>query len=335
MANIIKIISMTGTREVNLDSFNKDVVSFGRTHECDIQLGEEYISRLHGCFYKENGAWCFKDMDSTNGIYFQGVKTDSAPLRNDDEIVIHKKNSLSDAVKMVYIQNNSQPIVEDSRLNQMDQLTQMNQMQLQQQQMQQMNQLNQMQLQQQIEQQGQLEQERQQLMQSQMIHQAMPPQLQPEQMSQPRQQGPQIPVMNRRPEQPVAKKRPAPLVNPRGYDDEDEEEDEIDDFKSDKIFLVVGIIIVMLLLIVGLILFLKIFNEDDKKGSTTEKKTIETTVDTTGVKDDAQTVDSSKEPGTGDTTDNSNQNTENSSDQENTGADQIVDDLGVQDGLSD
>ena len=50
MANIIKIISMTGTREVNLDSFNKDVVSFGRTHECDIQLGEEYISRLHGCF---------------------------------------------------------------------------------------------------------------------------------------------------------------------------------------------------------------------------------------------------------------------------------------------
>ena len=36
-------------------------------------------------------------------------------------------------IKMVYIQNNSQPIVEDSRLNQMDQLTQMNQMQLQQQ----------------------------------------------------------------------------------------------------------------------------------------------------------------------------------------------------------
>ena len=91
----------------------------------------------------------------------------------------------------------------------------------------------------------------------------------------------------------------------------------------------------MAIITIALLKEMKIFNEDDKKGSTTEKKTIETTVDTTGVKDDAQTVDSSKEPGTGDTTDNSNQNTENSSDQENTGADQIVDDLGVQDGLSD
>ena len=108
MASYIKIISMSGTREVCLDSFNKDVVSFGRTHECDIQLGEDYISRLHGCFYKENGAWYFKDMESTNGIYYQGVKTDSSVLKNDDEIVIHKKNSLADAVKMVYIRDDNQ-----------------------------------------------------------------------------------------------------------------------------------------------------------------------------------------------------------------------------------
>ena len=49
---------------MNLDNFNKDVISFGRTDECDIQISEEYVSRLHGCFFKDSGKWFFKDMNS-------------------------------------------------------------------------------------------------------------------------------------------------------------------------------------------------------------------------------------------------------------------------------
>ena len=311
MASIIRIISMGGTREVNLDSMGKDVVSFGRTHECDIQLREEYVSRLHGCFYKENGAWYFKDMESTNGIYFHGVKTDSAPLRNDDEIVIHKKDSLTEAVKMVFIRDDSVPSMEDWELQQMQQINQMNQVQ----QMDQLRQQNQMQLQQQ--QMNQMSQMNQAQLQEQQLRPVNPvPQVQPQQSYQ---AGPQMPNVSR----PRPQRVPEPQLE---YDDDDDDDDE---FSSDKTFLVVGIIVVMLLLIAGLILFLKIFNSDDTKQTTTAKKTVEATTETTKeIKDDSQSVDTVTSPET--TEKKEEETTESTTEEEYTGdgsMDQGVEDL--------
>ncbi|MBE5954083.1 MAG: FHA domain-containing protein [Lachnospiraceae bacterium] len=58
------------TYTVTLESYGKDVVSFGRHPESDIVLTSSIVSRVHGCFYRENGAWYIKDLDSTNGIKY-------------------------------------------------------------------------------------------------------------------------------------------------------------------------------------------------------------------------------------------------------------------------
>ena len=74
MATIIKILIDGQTRTINLEEYWKDVVSFGRSAECDIELSKPYVSRLHGCFYYDKGNWYYKDLNSVNGIYKNGSK---------------------------------------------------------------------------------------------------------------------------------------------------------------------------------------------------------------------------------------------------------------------
>ena len=39
----------------DLEQFHKEVVSFGRQPDNDIVLNYDFVSRVHGVFYKENG----------------------------------------------------------------------------------------------------------------------------------------------------------------------------------------------------------------------------------------------------------------------------------------
>ena len=61
-------------KEYDLDSFNKDAIGFGRETDCDIQMKSSYVSRLHGCIYKESDGWHIKDLDSSFGLYYNGKK---------------------------------------------------------------------------------------------------------------------------------------------------------------------------------------------------------------------------------------------------------------------
>ncbi|SEF58542.1 Leucine rich repeat-containing protein [Eubacterium ruminantium] len=67
----------------DLESYKKDVVSFGRNKDCDIVLNDPYISRVQGCFYKENGTWCIKNLGGTNGLYYKKRQIDSHVLNNE------------------------------------------------------------------------------------------------------------------------------------------------------------------------------------------------------------------------------------------------------------
>ena len=80
MQSIIDILVDNRHKKYDLNSFGKEVVSFGRSSDCDIQIPKNYISRVHGCFYLENGEWFIKDMESTNGIYFNSNKIDALRL---------------------------------------------------------------------------------------------------------------------------------------------------------------------------------------------------------------------------------------------------------------
>ncbi|MGN0436254.1 MAG: FHA domain-containing protein, partial [Wujia sp.] len=104
-------------RTVALESFGKDVVSFGRHPESDIVLKSGAVSRVHGCFYLENGAWHVKDLDSTNGLKCNNARIDDIIPVNGDSIII-SAGEYSDSVRFVFKANNAvQQVMPQSHSN--------------------------------------------------------------------------------------------------------------------------------------------------------------------------------------------------------------------------
>jgi len=93
----MQVIVRDGYKEaftVELESFGKDVVSFGRHPESDIVLTSSIVSRVHGCFYLDNGVWHIKDLNSTNGTFHNGIRLENnelVPVYAGDEIQIGKR----------------------------------------------------------------------------------------------------------------------------------------------------------------------------------------------------------------------------------------------------
>ena len=88
MATIINVLIDGENREISLESFWKDVVSFGSSTECDIVFPKPYVSKLHGCFYYDKGSWYCKDINSANGIFINGEKESEESIYDGDEIVL-------------------------------------------------------------------------------------------------------------------------------------------------------------------------------------------------------------------------------------------------------
>lgn len=66
----------------DLEWFQKEVISFGRQSDNDIILNYEFISRVHGIFYKENGNWYVQDLNSKNGILVNGIYIQNQMVQN-------------------------------------------------------------------------------------------------------------------------------------------------------------------------------------------------------------------------------------------------------------
>jgi pSer/pThr/pTyr-binding forkhead associated (FHA) protein len=60
----------------------------GRTSECDIPLPSNNVSRKHACVGFRNEEYHIKDLNSTNGVYVNGVRVEKCVLRNLDQIEI-------------------------------------------------------------------------------------------------------------------------------------------------------------------------------------------------------------------------------------------------------
>ena len=65
-----------------------DEVIIGRTPDCDIQLLVENVSRRHARIIYKNEEYQVEDMDSTNGVYVNGIKVERCILRQHDIIEI-------------------------------------------------------------------------------------------------------------------------------------------------------------------------------------------------------------------------------------------------------
>ena len=64
---------------------DKDIV-MGRSPECDIQFIVENVSRRHALVFFHNEEYMIEDLESTNGLFVNGVKVVRCALRNNDQI---------------------------------------------------------------------------------------------------------------------------------------------------------------------------------------------------------------------------------------------------------
>lgn len=64
----------------------EETIYIGRSQECAVQFRESSISRKHACLYLYNEEYFIQDLESTNGVYINGVKIERASLRNHDHI---------------------------------------------------------------------------------------------------------------------------------------------------------------------------------------------------------------------------------------------------------
>ena len=67
-----------------------DVTVAGRHPDVEIFLDDVTVSRRHTEFLRHDAVFAFRDLNSLNGTYFDGVRVDSARLTNGAEVQIGK-----------------------------------------------------------------------------------------------------------------------------------------------------------------------------------------------------------------------------------------------------
>lgn len=93
MKSIVIYYGNQKSESYNLEQFQKEVVSFGRQPYNDIVLDLEFVSRIHGVFYMEEGIWYVQDLNSTNGILVNGNRVEQYAIEEGDCICIQGKDS--------------------------------------------------------------------------------------------------------------------------------------------------------------------------------------------------------------------------------------------------
>jgi hypothetical protein len=77
-------LSVNGTQY----EVTKQRMTLGRSRDCDIQVEDPSASRRHAELRQEGTAYWIVDLDSTNGIEVNGLRTKRAKLQNGDRITI-------------------------------------------------------------------------------------------------------------------------------------------------------------------------------------------------------------------------------------------------------
>jgi pSer/pThr/pTyr-binding forkhead associated (FHA) protein len=82
-------LEITGSEEKDgIFELGERAVVIGRSTECDIQLGVQNVSRKHARVFAHNEEYLIEDLESTNGVFVNGIKIVKCVLRNNDQIDI-------------------------------------------------------------------------------------------------------------------------------------------------------------------------------------------------------------------------------------------------------
>jgi pSer/pThr/pTyr-binding forkhead associated (FHA) protein len=68
-----------------------NIMTIGR-EECDVNLSDVKVSRLHCSFYMQEDTLTVVDNSSTNGTFVNGRKVQRKDLKNGDEVVVGVTN---------------------------------------------------------------------------------------------------------------------------------------------------------------------------------------------------------------------------------------------------
>jgi pSer/pThr/pTyr-binding forkhead associated (FHA) protein len=66
----------------------KQRTTIGRSRDCDVQIEDPSASRRHAEVRQEGTAYWIVDLDSTNGVEVNGMRTQRAKLHHGDKITI-------------------------------------------------------------------------------------------------------------------------------------------------------------------------------------------------------------------------------------------------------
>lgn len=90
IATVVKIESLAAEEPVEIIKLDGGMVTIGRDPENGIVIDSDSVSRRHCSVFEVNGYWFFRDFDSTNGSWVNGVKVGSQNLRllRDGDLII-------------------------------------------------------------------------------------------------------------------------------------------------------------------------------------------------------------------------------------------------------
>ena len=69
-------------------ALERERVLVGRGEEADLVLADDSLSKLHALFLRTPSGHQIQDLESANGTWLNGVRTEIAELRADDRIAV-------------------------------------------------------------------------------------------------------------------------------------------------------------------------------------------------------------------------------------------------------
>ena len=77
----IKLEALSSTPPLEIMRLATGSITIGREPENDVVVDSGAVSRRHGCIISAQSQWVFKDLESSNGSWINGVRLDSGQLK--------------------------------------------------------------------------------------------------------------------------------------------------------------------------------------------------------------------------------------------------------------
>lgn len=90
MATVVKLESLAAEEPVEIMRLEGGMVTIGRDPDNGIVIDSDSVSRRHCSIFEVNGFWFFRDFDSTNGSWINGLKVNGKQIRllRDGDLII-------------------------------------------------------------------------------------------------------------------------------------------------------------------------------------------------------------------------------------------------------